>query len=423
MINKTISFHNSYYNNLDKDELFTGMIENVAQYKNIMITIQSNVKGIIEIYFGSNYNNMVKTDTFTFTPNKDKNYNIECKNKLFYLKYKNGNNKTNIFNMEVSYNGSNDSMEMLLANTFKKQFSINNSSNILLKSNETFEGGIDNIDNYRSIIIIITCDVPSMIDGLKIYFGQSKDNMILSHKYSYNEMTQKIYTLNCYNSFFKLTYMNGDTDQNIFNINVIYDPIAYICPDAVVVHEPHIQPINAEQKTNINIPNSETKSADREFGKIENQLTESNNYKQKIIDLLNILVVNNIPHSVPNNIQNIEQPIIIPQLDDIYAKLDDINNNIENINIKKIDNHIQSINNKLTILNEMIENKNDADQTQILSHINNNIINTNNKLTNMINDLSASYEENVKNNIILNDMHNENKEIIYSLFQELKNKS
>ena len=71
MINKTISNYNSHYNILASNEIFTGMIENITQYKNITIAVDSNVDSNIngiEIYFGSNYTNMVKTDTFSFSP-------------------------------------------------------------------------------------------------------------------------------------------------------------------------------------------------------------------------------------------------------------------------------------------------------------------------------------------------------------------
>jgi hypothetical protein len=424
MINKTISNYNSHYNILKSNEIFTGVIENITQYKNITIAVDSNVDSIpngIEIYFGSNYTNMVKTDTFTFSTKKDKIFNVDCKNKLFYIVYRNGANPTKFFNMEVSYNGSNDNMEMVLHNTFMKQISINNSSDKLLGMNESFEGNIDSIELYRSIIIIIHSDVSGI---LNIYSGQTKDNMINTNTFNYNAEGQKIITLNCYNFFFKIKYINNNINQSIFNISVIYEPLSYLQTIA--------EPSKIEQNQNYNCAHNDLSTQLLPIlNTINDNIIETNNIHQQIANEISIKNTNtttelkNIYNEIINinntaELKNIYNEII--HTNNIFKnKLDEIKTVIDKYNIydtsKKIDTHIQNISHKLDLLNNMTEDKlNDiCKQKNILTDINNSIIKNSDKLSQIINNLSVTYEEDANSNMILSDIHIEQKEIVKSI--------
>lgn len=419
MINKIISNLNSHYNVLESNEIFTGMIENINQYKNITIIIDSNVNSIqngIEIYFGSNYTNMVKTDTFTFSTKKEKIFNIDCKNKFFYIVYKNGKNPTKFFNLEVSYSGSNDNIDMFFHNTFKKQISINNSSNKLLKKNEYFDGNIDNIESFRSIIIIIHSDVPGI---LNIYNGQSHDNMIHTNTFNYNAEGQHIITLNSYNFFFKIKYFNNNSDQSIFNISVIYEPLSYLEKQNII--EPTQIMIGENTKELLPILNT-----------INNNITDAYNIHLQIANDISIIKnTNNIVElkKIHNEIINTNNTVEIRNIYNeiihtnyiLKNKLEDIKTVLENINIyetcKKIDTHIKSINIKLESLNNITEDKlNDiCRQKNILIEINHNIIKNSDKLSHIINDLSLTYEKDTNSNMILSDIHMEQKDIVKSI--------
>ena len=101
--------------------------------------------------------------------------------------------------------------------------------------------------------------------------------------------------------------------------------------------------------------------------------------------------------------------------------MDEIKIVIEKYNIhdtsKKIDTHIQNISHKLDLLNNMTEDKlNDiCKQKNILTDINHSIIKNSDKLSQIINDLSATYEEDANSNMILSDIHIEQKEIVKSI--------
>ena len=426
MINKTISNYNSHYNILASNEIFTGMIENITQYKNITIAVDSNVDSNIngiEIYFGSNYTNMVKTDTFSFSPKKEKLFNIDCKNKLFYIIYRNGRNPTKFFNMEVSYNGSNDNMEMIHHNTFMKQISINNSSNKLLKSNEIYEGNIDSIELYRSIIIIIHSDVSGI---LNIFCGQSKDNMMHTYTHKYNAEGQKIITLNCYNFFFKITYINNNINQSIFNISVIYEPLSYLEKQNVSI---------ISETPNISFNDSSTTLI---LNNINDNIIETNNIQSQIANDVYVIKNENTNNTAKfdkiyneiintnNNLAEIKNifDLFSTQFNNIINKLKDVNTILESYNnihihdtIKKIDIHIQNISHKFDFLNNATDDKlNDiCKQKNILTDINNNIIKNSDKLSKIINDLSLTYEEDVNSNTFLSDIHMEQKEIVKSI--------
>jgi Mg2+ and Co2+ transporter CorA len=72
---------------------------------------------------------------------------------------------------------------------------------------------------------------------------------------------------------------------------------------------------------------------------------------------------------------------------------------------------------KVDLLNNMTEDKlNDiCKQKNILIDINNNIIKNTDKLLHIINELSSIYEEDVNSNMILSDIHMEQKEIVKSI--------
>lgn len=423
MINKIISNLNSHYNSLKNNEIFTGMIENITQYKNITIMIESNVDSIqngVEIYFGSNCNNMTKTHTFTFSHKKDKIFNINCKNKLFYIVYKNGQTHTKCFNMEVSYTGSHDNTEMVLHNIFKKHVSINNSSSKLLGINESFEGIVDNVENYRSIIIIINSDV---CGKLNIYNGQIDDNLMHADTFDYNANGQQIITLNCYNFFFKIKYDNTGLCQSIFNISVVYEPSFYIEPtkkdrtNNSLIHNDLIYNdlIHNDLIYNNLIPTLNT---------INDNITETNNIQSHIANDISIIKNTNTNTELQsiNNIielKNICNEII--HTNNIFKhKMEEIKIIIENINnydTNKIDIRVQNISHKLDLLNNITDDKltDICNQKNLLNDINHNIIKNNDKLTHIITSLSSTYEEKINSNIILSDIHIEQKEIIKSI--------
>ena len=89
----------------------------------------------------------------------------------------------------------------------------------ILSSEQTFNGIVERIYNYGNIIINIKSDQDSDTDGIKIYFGQSSDNLELTQTYTYLASdNNKIISISNYNSYFKLVYINGNVAQTEFSI-------------------------------------------------------------------------------------------------------------------------------------------------------------------------------------------------------------
>ncbi len=97
-----------------------------------------------------------------------------------------------------------------------------NSANVLLLANETFNGLVENVSKYESVSITINSNRSSATDGIKLYLGPTADNLINKYSYSYTANDNKVMSLKLSDSYFKLTYTNGNVNQTSFYIECYY---------------------------------------------------------------------------------------------------------------------------------------------------------------------------------------------------------
>ncbi len=106
-----------------------------------------------------------------------------------------------------------------------------NSTEILLLANETFNGIVENVLNYESVSITIKSNISSATDGIKIYLGPTEDNLSNKYSYSYTANEDKNISLKLTDKYFKLVYVNNNTNQVSFYIETFY---SYVLPQGTI---------------------------------------------------------------------------------------------------------------------------------------------------------------------------------------------
>ena len=109
-----------------------------------------------------------------------------------------------------------------------------NSSDTPLLANTEFVGGIIDTKNYGIVICSVFTDVISVIDGLVIEFSKNGINWFWSDEYSItiNEINKgKTFSVQTQVRFMRVRYLNGPTDQGVFELETQLKPV-YIKPSS-----------------------------------------------------------------------------------------------------------------------------------------------------------------------------------------------
>ncbi len=103
---KVISTINSSNSLLLANDSFIGIEEKVVQYESVNITIYSDVSSAlngIKIYMGATTDNMINTNSYSYTAEESKTISLKFTDKYFRCEYINGNIEQTIFSINTFY--------------------------------------------------------------------------------------------------------------------------------------------------------------------------------------------------------------------------------------------------------------------------------------------------------------------------------
>ena len=99
-----------------------------------------------------------------------------------------------------------------------------NSSSTPLLANATFTGEWEDITNNGIFIVTVNASHVSAIDGLCICFSTDGVNTDSTDEFTIPANTGKTFSFQAATRYFKLTYVNGGSDQTHFRIQTILKP-------------------------------------------------------------------------------------------------------------------------------------------------------------------------------------------------------
>lgn len=102
-MSKIISNGNSTSTLLGANNIFTGIIEDVSKYISILITINSDVNSIIQIYFGATISSIKLKGQYTYTANENTSIPIKVTDRFFQIIYTNGSSIQTTFTLQTYY--------------------------------------------------------------------------------------------------------------------------------------------------------------------------------------------------------------------------------------------------------------------------------------------------------------------------------
>jgi len=111
---------------------------------------------------------------------------------------------------------------MTLITTKNGKLSINNSTNIILSSNDIFIGQGEDVVEYVCIILTIISNTDSISSGVSIQYSSDNINWDISENFTYfsNKNTLKKIS-NISGRYFRIIYKNGSIDQTFFRLQTI----------------------------------------------------------------------------------------------------------------------------------------------------------------------------------------------------------
>jgi hypothetical protein len=112
---KVLSYNNSTTTTLGSSNIYTGTIEDVTQYSNIIITINSDVDSVengVKIYFGSSITSMKLKSQYTYFANENKTINLTITDRFFNIIYTNNTLAQSTFSIQTFFLNNNSNFEI-----------------------------------------------------------------------------------------------------------------------------------------------------------------------------------------------------------------------------------------------------------------------------------------------------------------------
>lgn len=108
-----------------------------------------------------------------------------------------------------------------LDNSDESYISINNSTDVLLNSNQTFTGLYENTSSYSTISFFILSNVGSKLNGINIDFSTDGANTHFTKKYTLEPGNPFIECITIFTKYYRIRYMNDLVNQTSFTIQSI----------------------------------------------------------------------------------------------------------------------------------------------------------------------------------------------------------
>lgn len=183
---KILSYNNSTTVPLDINGTYTGTIEDVTQYSNIIITINSDSNSIengIQIYFGSTISTMKLKSQYTYYGNENKTINLTVTDRFFNIIYVNNTLSQSTFSIQTFFLNNNSSLNTNVifnpnivdlfghlktsqSNTLLDITHIGNKNFLMM--DEVVNGGISTYSN-ASVVMSVTGAGQSVIRQSRMY--------------------------------------------------------------------------------------------------------------------------------------------------------------------------------------------------------------------------------------------------------------
>jgi len=117
--------------------------------------------------------------------------------------------------------------------------SLDNSTNTPLGISGVFPGDWEDTLNYNVIIIGVTADQSSAVDGLEVQWSDDGVTVIQDDKFTIFVNSGKVYTFSPANRFVRVRYTNGVLAQTLFNIQTVlkkggFKPSSHRLKDSVI---------------------------------------------------------------------------------------------------------------------------------------------------------------------------------------------
>ena len=125
--------------------------------------------------------------------------------------------------------------------------SLVNSTIETLDPDATFTGGWEDITNFGVIVISLTSNVSSAIDGLMVQFSSdgTMAGIISDDEFTYSAGAKKTFSFQAAAKFYRVVYTNGITIQASFNLQVVLKPY-YVKPSSHRIQDSIINDDDAE---------------------------------------------------------------------------------------------------------------------------------------------------------------------------------
>jgi hypothetical protein len=125
--------------------------------------------------------------------------------------------------------------------------SINNSTTETLNAGLAFTGEWENITNYGVIVMSLTSDVASAVDGVTVQFSSDGTiaGIVSEDEFTLSAGAEKTWSFQAAAAFFRVIFTNGAADQNNFNMHTVLKPY-YVKPSSHRIQDPIVDDDDAE---------------------------------------------------------------------------------------------------------------------------------------------------------------------------------
>ncbi len=256
IVNNFISANNSTSTALLAGETFNGVFEDVTNYAEIVIYVNTDESGSLLVYFSSDITNYYNTNSYTVVGSQ---YKIPVLAKYFRISYTNGGTPQSLFKLQTILhanitsqsskisssigddtdcvvgknvlagkfdNGTFNTLSVTnsgyLRTTTTNVISTVNSSSTPLLAGAAFTGTGESVYNYKEIAVYVYSNIISAVNGLSLEFSSDGTNWDFKTQSTIAAATGGCTRIAVSGQYFRVVYTNSGTNQASFRLQTIY---------------------------------------------------------------------------------------------------------------------------------------------------------------------------------------------------------